>query len=749
MLGIAEAAEAIGFKTVGVKIDLTRLAEEIQLPCILHWGQNHFVVLYKVVKTRSILNSGLLKDIWGGRRAGFDGEDDTLRAMDDRPKVANKLDHYVFHIADPGSLLVNYNEEEFKQKWLESNQGNSAEGVALLLEPTPAFYQESGEIQNRFRLRHMFDLVFKFKSLIIQLALGMLASSGLAVILPFLTQSVVDVGIATQDLSFIELVLIAQIALYAGMAAVEFLRGWILLHISTRLNLSILSQFLSKLMRLPVSFFEAKHFGDIMQRIGDHQRIESFLTGSTLNVIFSSLNLLIFSFVLAHYSMPIFLIAMLATLFYAGWVIIFWKQRRRLDAKRFEVSAQSHSQVIQLIQGMQEIKLSGSETSKRWEWEHLQAKLFKWSVKSLSLTQIQQAGTILINQGKNIFITFLTAREVIGGQLTLGELVSIQYILGQFNAPIEQAVGLLRSWQDAQMSMERLSEVHEMSDEEDRGQPKWERWSNEYDIIFSNVSFSYPGAGNQPVIQNLNLTIPYGKTTAIVGTSGSGKTTLLKLLLRFYECQDGSVSLGQPLYQASGQYEDRRDGSASFLDAEAGVALQHISHRAWRLQCGAVLQEGFIFSDTIARNIAVAEEIIDYGKLVQAAKVANIHEFIESLPLGYYTKIGAAGNGISQGQKQRVLIARAVYKNPKLLLFDEATNALDAHNEATIVSNLNDFLRGRTAVIVAHRLSTVKNADQIVVMEKGKIVEKGTHIQLVEKKGKYYQLVSNQLELAR
>nr|WP_181956074.1 peptidase domain-containing ABC transporter [Dyadobacter psychrotolerans] len=522
-----------------------------------------------------------------------------------------------------------------------------------------------------------------------------------------------------------------------------FLRSWILLHISTRLNLTILSEFLSKLMRLPVSFFDVKQFGDIMQRIGDHRRIESFLTGQTLSVVFSLFNLVVFGFVLAYYHLSIFAVAVGASVLYAVWVILFLKQRRKMDTKRFDVSSANQSQLVQLIQGMQDIKLSGAETSKRWEWERTQARLFKWSIKSLSLSQFQQAGALLINQSKNIFITFLAAKAVVDGQLTLGGMMSVQYILGQFNAPIEQMIGFLQSWQDAQISLERLNEVHGLADEEPANEIRRKEWNNQQDIHLTKVTYTYPGAGNEPVLKNINLTIPHGQTTAIVGTSGSGKTTLLKLLLRFYEPQSGSISLKKQLVNPLGvENLYLLPGKASELN------LKYISHKAWRQQCGVVMQEGFIFSDTIARNIAVADEIIDQERLYQAAHLANIHEFIESLPLGYYTKIGAEGNGISQGQKQRILIARSVYKNPQLLLFDEATNALDANNEAVIIRNLEEFFQGRTVVVVAHRLSTVKHADQIVVMEKGEVVEVGTHAELVFAKGKYFKLVSNQLELA-
>lgn len=626
----------------------------------------------------------------------------------------------------------------------------------------------------RFSFKNIFNYILPYKKLVLQLFIGLGVASLLQLFLPFLTQSIVDTGVNTANIHFVYIVLLAQLALFAGRLAIEFVRGWILLHISTRINISILTDFLIKLMRLPAGFFDSKHTGDILQRMNDHQRIESFLTGSSLNVLFSLINLLIFSIVLAVFNTGIFAVFAVASVLYALWVILFLKKRRVLDYKRFDVAAKEQSATIQLVQGMQEIKLNGAERPMRWTWERLQAKLFGLSMKGLSLNQWQQAGAFFINEGKNIFITFLSAKAVIEGQMTLGSMLAVQYIIGQLNSPIEQMIGFVQSWQNAKISMERLNEIHTMEDEEpaDRQLLKelpvafqrqivgglanpplhventfnqamlhteveslqskgCEKMASPFGggqeevcpaIIFKNVSFTYPGAGNEPVLRDINLTIPIGKTTAIVGVSGSGKTTLLKLLLKFYEPQKGEIRLGQ-------------------------VLLNNISHRTWRSHCGVVMQESFIFSDTIARNIAVGREKINMERLRHAVDMANVQEFIESLPLGYNTNIGSEGMGISIGQKQRILIARAVYRDPDFIFFDEATNSLDANNENRILQNLESFFKGRTVIVVAHRLSTVKHADQIVVLNKGVITEKGTHPQLIALRGEYYNLVKNQLEL--
>jgi ATP-binding cassette, subfamily B, bacterial len=699
ILGISDAAEKIGYRTQAVQLNIAEL-KEAKLPCILHWQQNHFVVLYKIKRNQ-------------------------------------------FYIADPGSGLIKLNLKEFEQRWLSSIALSSphlspfgegmgvrleATGILLLLEPTPVFssniYDDDFAESKTKSFGSILHYLYPYKKLIVQLILGLLLGSLLQLIFPFLTQSIVDVGINTGNLQFIYIVLFAQLALFAGRLSVDFIKSWILYHISSRINISILTDFLIKLMKLPVSYFDSKKTGDIMQRMNDHQRIQSFLTGTSLTTLFSLFNLVMFSIVLAMYNFSIFLIFVAASILYILWILIFLKKRKKLDYKQFDIAAAEQSKTIQIVQGMQEIKLHGCEKPKRWEWERLQAKTFKLGMKGLALNQWQQTGAFFINEGKNIVITFLAAQAVITGQggMTWGKMLAIQYILGQLNSPIEQMINFVQSWQLAKISLDRLNEIHILTDEEPADKIFNRELPTDKIIDFANVSFTYPGAGNEAVLKDINLVIPEGKTTAIVGTSGSGKTTLLKLLLKFYETYKGNVKVG-------------------------GNDISNLSHRAWRQSIGVVMQESFMFSDSIAANIAIGDEHIDTVKLKEAASIANVLDFIESLPLGFNTKIGAEGIGVSAGQKQRILIARAVYKNPDYIFFDEATNSLDANNETIIMKNLDSFFKHKTVVVVAHRLSTVKNADQIVVLNNGIITESGTHNELTNLRGEYYTLVKNQLEL--
>ncbi|NOQ27513.1 MAG: ATP-binding cassette domain-containing protein [Bacteroidales bacterium] len=684
MLGISDASEAIGFRSMGVRITFDQLMSEAPTPFVAHWNQNHFVVVYKITKNR---NGKIL-----------------------------------VYVADPGRGLIKFTKEEFMSGWATTKEGGEEKGLCLLLETTPDFYQAEDEKINKSGFKFLFSYLRPYKDIITQLFLGLLLGSLLQLVFPFLTQSIVDKGINNQNLSFVTLIIIAQLVLIFSRTIVEFIRSWILLHLGTRINISLISDFLIKLMKLPVSFFDTKMIGDLIQRIGDHKRIETFLTSSTLNILFSFINLIIFGIVLLYYNVDIFLIFLVGSVLYTSWVYLFMKKRRDLDNRRFAQMSDNQSNVIQLITGMQEIKLNNCEKQKRWEWESIQAKLFKVNMASLSLSQYQNAGGVFINEIKNVIITFIAAKSVIDGDMTLGMMMAVQYIAGQLNSPITQMIGFLQSTQDAKISLERLGEIHNKDNEESDEEPKIDILPENRDLNLNNLSFQYEGPHSPFVLDDVNLNIPEKKITAIVGTSGSGKTTLIKLLLGFYNPTKGKINLGD-------------------------IYLNNVSNRMWRGKCGVVMQDGFIFSESIADNIAVSDEYPDRKKLLNAVKVANIQEFIESLPLGYNTKIGQNGVGVSQGQKQRILIARAVYKNPEFIFLDEATNALDANNEKVIMENLDQFFKGKTVVVVAHRLSTVKNADQIVVLEKGKIVERGTHVELTKLKGAYFELVKNQLEL--
>lgn len=685
MLGISEAAEKLGFHTIGIQTNIEKLTNDIPLPCILHWNQNHFAVLYKIRKTK---------------RTTF------------------------FYIADPAGIKIRYKKEEFMHCWISNKNGNNYTGVALCLEPTPAFYNNDiydDEPINRKSITFLFSYLKPYKNLIAQLFIGLVVGSILQLMLPFLTQSVVDFGITNQNIGFIYIVLFAQLILVISSTSVEFIRGWILLHIGMRVNISLISDYLAKLMRLPVAYFDTKMTGDILQRINDHNRIQSFLTSTSLSTLFSIINVIIFGLVILFYNVVIFSIFFGGSLLYISWIWIFMKQRATLDHKIFAQNSANQSNMIQLVNGMQEIKLNACEHRKRWEWEHIQARIYKINRKRLALAQYQQSGGILINQLKNTIITALVATLVVNGKITLGMMLSIQYIIGLLNSPIDQLISFFRQYQDARLSIERLQDVYEKEDETVSRETMIRNITDE-NIEIKKLTFRYDKLCEKPVLDNINIIIPKGKTTAIVGLSGSGKTTLLKIILGFYKPDSGEVIIGSS-------------------------NIENYDKRNWHKCCGIVMQDGFIFSDTIARNIAPADEYIDEEKMTKAADTANIKEFIEELPLGYNTKIGAEGHGLSTGQKQRILIARAVYKNPKYIFMDEATNSLDTKNENIIMKKLSSFIQKRTAIIIAHRLSTVKNADNIVVMQNGKISEQGRHEELISMKGVYYTLVRNQLNI--
>lgn len=738
MLGISDAAESIGFRTRGYRLTWEQLRDEVPLPCIVHWNQRHFVVVYKIKKRRAQSTEQRAQST--ERRAkpqsleqiSKPSEPSALRPepsssepcalSPEQNRTRQKDSKNVVYVADPAAGLLKYTEQEFCKCWFSTKSDGVDEGTALLLEPTPEFYKQEDEEKQKLSFLYLLGYIRPYSKYILQLMLGMLTASIISLIFPFLTQSLVDTGIGNSNISFVVMVLVAQLILTLSQTANGLLRNWISLHVTSRVSISLISDFLIKLMKLPISFFDVKLVGDIMQRIGDHNRIRTFLTDSLISIIFAVITLVMYTIIMATYNLGILGIFMLGSAMYIGWVVLFLKRRRELDYKRFQQSAANQSNIVQLVTGMQEIKLNACEKQKRWEWERIQIKLFKVSLKSMMLNQNQQLGAVLINQTKDIFISFLSAKAVIEGQMTLGMMMAIQYIIGQLNAPIQQFIGFTQAAQDARISLERLGEIHNKEDEEKPEDDKIKDIPVDKDIEIKNLLFQYEGPHSEKVLNNVSLTIPAKKITAIVGISGSGKTTLIKLMLGFYEPVKGEISLN-------------------------GTSLRRFSQAEWRKRCGVVMQEGYIFADSIAGNIGLIDDTPEKEKIDRAVVTANIKEYINSLPLGYNTRIGNDGQGLSTGQKQRLLIARAVYKDPDFIFFDEATNALDATNEKTIMDNLGTFFKGKTVVIVAHRLSTVKNADQIVVLAKGEIAEKGTHKELVEKKKAYYNLVKDQLEL--
>ena len=683
MLGVNEAANKLGLRTMCARTDFDTLSKAT-LPCVLHWNQNHFVVLYKVRKGR------------------------------------------IFYVADPGKGLVKYNLEEFGKHWVSTASQGEEKGIAMFLEPTLEFYSHKVDNEEEDGSPRSFQFLFgyikQYRKYFGQIVLGLLVGSLLQLILPFLTQSIVDVGIKNQNIGFIWLILLGQLMLTISRTAIDFIRRWLLLHISLRINISLVSDFFIKLLKLPMSFFDTKLMGDLMQRMGDHSRVNTFLTQQTLSIVFSLFTFVVFSIVLLSYNWLIFAIFMLGSLLYGGWLALFLRRRKVLDYELFEQQAINNNKTYEFITSMQEIKLQDCEQRRRWEWEDVQADLFGVQMKSLKLQQTQEAGSIFINELKNIVITVVAATAVIHGQLTLGMMLAVQYIIGQLNSPVEQLMSFFYSVQDVKISLERINEIHRMDDENGKQGLEMAVKEKNQGIDLEAVNFKYDSHALKTIIDDVSLTIPKGKVTAIVGASGSGKTTLIKLMLGYYPVLGGQITIG-------------------------GTGVNTLNKKWWRRQCGVVMQDGVIFSESIARNIAVDDGEIDKERLQRAAEIACIHDYVMGLPLKYNTKIGRDGVGLSQGQKQRILIARAVYKNPDYIFLDEATNSLDANNERMIVEHLDEFYKGKTVVIVAHRLSTVKNADQIVVLDKGKVVEIGNHEELTAKRGAYYNLVKNQLEL--
>ncbi|MCX6330573.1 MAG: peptidase domain-containing ABC transporter [Bacteroidia bacterium] len=678
-LGLSEAADNLGFRTIGVKIPFEMLAESVPMPCIVHWKQKHFVVVYKITRDK----------LW---------------------------------VADPAVGLIKYNREEFIRNWTSTMVEGKPAGLVLIIEPTPALYEKEGEQEKSRGFKFLLKYFKLYDRYLFQLIIGLLLGSCIQLIIPFLTQSIVDIGLNNNDIDFIYLILFAQLALVIGRMSVEFIRGWLLLHIGTRVNVAVISGFLQKLMSLPIAFFDTKLTGDILQRIDDNNRIEEFLTSASLSILFSFFNLVVFGIVLALFSLKILALFLAGSALYIIWVSLFMKSRARLDHQRFKQMSAAGNKLITIVNGMQEIKLTQSELSMRWDWEKLQASLFGIKIKGLGLIQYQSAGATFINEVTNLFITIIAATAVLKGDITLGVMLAVQFIIGQLNVPVNQIIAFFRISQDARMSLERLSEVHEMQDEESDPEMKIRKLPEKKEIFINNISYQYEGPRSPFVLKNIDLFIEENKTTAIVGTSGSGKTTLLKLLLGFYQPVTGEIQIGD-------------------------THLSNLSLKVWREKVGAVMQDGFLFPESIAYNIAPGNADIDEERMTKAVEIANIKGFIESLPLGYNTKIGANGHGLSEGQKQRLLIARVIYKNPEIIIFDEATNSLDAGTEKVIVENLADFLKGKTVIVVAHRLSTVRDAGKIVVMDNGRIVETGSHASLIENRGTYYNLVKNQLEL--
>ncbi len=678
MLGIAKAAEAIGLQTMGVSLTWERLQTEAPLPVIVHWKQNHFIVVYKIRKDK-------------------------------------------VYVADPAFGQTIYSREEFLKGWISTRKDGEPKGTVLLLQPTPDFLNQEDEPVKKTGFRYLYRYLAPYKRYVYHLLLGLILGSIIQFLLPFLFQSIVDFGITNQDLSFIYLILLFQFVLILSQMGIDFIRRWILLHLSTRINISLISDFLVKMMKLPVGFFDTKLTGDILQRVADHRRIESFITTSSLTIMFSMVNLLVFAVILAIYSIKILFIFLAGAILYFIWISVFMKRRRSLDHKYFSKQAENQSKLIQIIHGIREIKLNGAERINQWEWKDIQAGLFRVNMKSLSLNQNQEAGGIFINETKNILINVVAAVAVLNHDMTLGMLLAVSYILGQLNGPIEQMISFFHRAQDAKISLERLGEIHDLEDEYQK-QTGVTMLPTIDKVTVNNLIFSYPGAVSRNVVEGINMTLKKDTVTAIVGVSGSGKTTLVKLLLGFYPPASGEIRIGD-------------------------MNIQMMSPDLWRSHCGVVMQDGFIFSDTIAKNIAMGEEVIKPDQLLYAARMACIDDFIDQLPLGYNTRIGQEGLTLSGGEQQRILIARAIYKNPSFLFLDEGTSALDANNERRIMENLELVFRGKTVLIVAHRLSTVKNADQIIVLDKGRIVEEGKHNTLIAKKGHYFNLVRNQLEL--
>ena len=681
MLALEEAAVILNLKPITGRLTVGELYY-VSNPCILHWNQNHFVVLYKVKKGKK------------------------------------------FYIADPGKGLVSYNIDDFKQHWIGTGQGEEGKGIAMFLEPDPQFYKQKKGLEkdDERSFGFLFGYIDQYRKYFLQILLGLFVGSLLQLALPFLTQNIVDIGIKNQDIGFIWLILLGQLVITISRTSVDFIRRWLLLHISMRINISLVSDFFIKLLQLPMSFFDTKLMGDLMQRIGDHSRVNSFLTQQTLSVAFSMISFAVFSCVLLVYNRLIFFIFLLGSLLYGGWMTLFLRRRKVIDYELFEQQAINNNKTYQFLTSMQEIKLQDCEQRRRWEWEDVQADLFKVQMKSLKLQQTQEAGSIFINELKNMTITVVSATAVINGSLTLGMMLAVQYIIGQLNSPIEQLMHFIYSIQDVKISLERINEIHKKDNEEDAGRIRTELGDESHDIVLSHIDFKYDPHALSKTIEDVSIYIPEGKITAIVGASGSGKTTLIKLMLGYYPVMNGEITI-------------------------AGHNITEYNLKWWRRQCGVVMQDGVIFSESIARNIAVDDDEINQERLEMAAEIANVKDFVMALPLKFNTNIGRDGMGLSQGQKQLLCIARAMLTNPEILILDEATSSIDTLTEIRVQKAFAKMMSGRTSFVVAHRLSTIKESDIILVMRDGNIVEQGSHKELLNKKGFYYELYHSQFNI--